>query len=364
MFTSTLRFGDGSTVSLQRTTVVGRAPASAPAVVAGLAEQLALDDDSQLSRHHLQLTVDGAGVSVMDLGSGNGTIVERSTRRHELVAMEPMELRSGDVIVFGRQRVILGLDAEFDATVIVGGDVPDADAASNDPTPPRSPAPTPAPVSEPAPAPVPATSVLPPQPAPPQPAPPQPAPPQPAPPVAAGGFVPGRADHAAGQPGFAPGRAVAPAGAGSPFVQSPQPQGGGYQVSTTPATFGARLWGTILDAFIYGFLMVVLIALTVGGFFIHPILGSLVGFFGYFGLFFLYWRQLATTGQTWGRRIAKVRVVGARTGMPIGYWKTFLRFFVANISGSVFYLGYLWMLWDDKQQTWHDKAAGSVVVAL
>jgi len=25
-------------------------------------------------------------------------------------------------------------------------------------------------------------------------------------------------------------------------------------------------------------------------------------------------------------------------------------------------IGYLWMLWDDEKQTWHDKVVGSVVV--
>ena len=28
----------------------------------------------------------------------------------------------------------------------------------------------------------------------------------------------------------------------------------------------------------------------------------------------------------------------------------------------VFYLGYLWMLWDYEKQTWHDKVADDVVV--
>jgi uncharacterized RDD family membrane protein YckC len=32
------------------------------------------------------------------------------------------------------------------------------------------------------------------------------------------------------------------------------------------------------------------------------------------------------------------------------------------LSGLLRFLGYFWMLWDDTQQTWHDKAAGSVVV--
>jgi uncharacterized RDD family membrane protein YckC len=35
---------------------------------------------------------------------------------------------------------------------------------------------------------------------------------------------------------------------------------------------------------------------------------------------------------------------------------------VSIVSAIVFLLGYLWMLWDPEKQTWHDKAAGSVVV--
>jgi uncharacterized RDD family membrane protein YckC len=31
------------------------------------------------------------------------------------------------------------------------------------------------------------------------------------------------------------------------------------------------------------------------------------------------------------------------------------------ISAIVLCLGYLWMLWDGEQQTWHDKIAGTHV---
>jgi uncharacterized RDD family membrane protein YckC len=34
------------------------------------------------------------------------------------------------------------------------------------------------------------------------------------------------------------------------------------------------------------------------------------------------------------------------------------------VSGYVCLLGYLWMLWDDKKQTWHDKMVGSNVVRV
>jgi uncharacterized RDD family membrane protein YckC len=32
------------------------------------------------------------------------------------------------------------------------------------------------------------------------------------------------------------------------------------------------------------------------------------------------------------------------------------------VSFVVFFIGYLWMLWDSNKQTWHDKAAGSVPI--
>lgn len=80
-------------------------------------------------------------------------------------------------------------------------------------------------------------------------------------------------------------------------------------------------------------------------------------------VFVLYVRALGKTGQTWGGKIVGVKVVGEMTGEPIGFGKALGRaLFAGAISGQIFYLGYLWMLWDDKQQTWHDKVVGSIVV--
>ena len=79
--------------------------------------------------------------------------------------------------------------------------------------------------------------------------------------------------------------------------------------------------------------------------------------------FVLYVRALGKTGQTWGRKIVGVKVVDEMTGEPLGFGKALGRvLFAAAISAQIFYLGYLWMLWDDKQQTWHDKVVGSIVV--
>jgi len=48
--------------------------------------------------------------------------------------------------------------------------------------------------------------------------------------------------------------------------------------------------------------------------------------------------------------------------VPIGYGRAFVRWLVSLVSGFVILIGYLWMLWDSEKQTWHDKAANSVVV--
>jgi uncharacterized RDD family membrane protein YckC len=168
----------------------------------------------------------------------------------------------------------------------------------------------------------------------------------------------------------------------------PPPYGGSPgAVSTGPyAGFGRRLVSVILDPILYGLayapFAVAGIVLVVMGFGdcttdpstdelvcngredIGAILGgvALLGV-GWLILVVVYLRGLATRGQTWGRRLAGVRVVRIDTGAPPGWGKAIGRtLFAGLVSGNFCYLGYLWMLWDDKNQTWHDKVSGTVVV--
>ncbi|MFN0089404.1 MAG: RDD family protein [Acidimicrobiales bacterium] len=76
-----------------------------------------------------------------------------------------------------------------------------------------------------------------------------------------------------------------------------------------------------------------------------------------------YVLPIARTGQTFGKRLMKIKVIDERTGGPIGRSRSFVRYLVlAFASGAVCYLGYLWMLWDARKRTWHDMAANSIVV--
>ena len=186
-----------------------------------------------------------------------------------------------------------------------------------------------------------------------------------------------------------------PIGSGAPPPQygaAPPPPG--YQAYTpSPASgyeragFGARFGGWLLDSILYGLLMAAFAvpgAIMIGSAFSDCVsvgedvvcppgepnggmiaLGGLLIVAGFILVIVLYLRALGKTGQTWGRKIAGVKVVGEMTGQPIGVGKALGRqLFAGIISGQVFYLGYLWMLWDDKKQTWHDKVVGSIVIKV
>jgi len=156
------------------------------------------------------------------------------------------------------------------------------------------------------------------------------------------------------------------------------------------AGFGTRLGAWLLDGLLYGLLAMVFVVpgvvLMASAFsdcdwietsedswevFCPPgepnggaiAAGIVLIVIGILVVMFLYVRAMGRTGQTWGARIVGVKVVDERTGSPIGFGRALGRsLFASVISANVFYLGYLWMLWDDKKQTWQDKVVNSVVV--
>ena len=78
---------------------------------------------------------------------------------------------------------------------------------------------------------------------------------------------------------------------------------------------------------------------------------------------YLYWycRRVGRR-QSVGQRAVALRVADIRTGRPIGGWRAFERQLAKLVSLIPLGLGFLWMLWDPRRQTWHDKIAGTVVV--
>ena len=68
-------------------------------------------------------------------------------------------------------------------------------------------------------------------------------------------------------------------------------------------------------------------------------------------------------GQTLGKRLLGVRVVPAHGTGQVGYARAAIRYVGRYVSASLCMLGYLWALWDPRDQAWHDKIAETVVVA-
>ena len=74
----------------------------------------------------------------------------------------------------------------------------------------------------------------------------------------------------------------------------------------------------------------------------------------------LYCRRVGR-GQSWGHQAVGIRVADAQTGQPIGTGRAVVRFFGRYLSAIPCYLCFLWMLWDGRKQTWHDKLTNSIV---
>ncbi|MBE1578916.1 RDD family protein [Amycolatopsis roodepoortensis] len=95
-------------------------------------------------------------------------------------------------------------------------------------------------------------------------------------------------------------------------------------------------------------------------------LGLLIAGLGYLAGFawtvYNRWIRMGTTGQSLGKKILKIKLVRESDGQPIGPLMAFVRDLCHNLDGWVCGLGYLWPLWDEKNQTFADKILSTVVV--
>jgi uncharacterized RDD family membrane protein YckC len=125
-------------------------------------------------------------------------------------------------------------------------------------------------------------------------------------------------------------------------------------MSGEAAGFWRRFAAAFIDALVVGIVEFIL-RFILGG---AGIALSVLCSFGYYTYFH------GRTGQTPGDAALGIRVVDIDNGNVIGYGRAFGRCLVSIVSGLVIVLGYLWMLWDPRKQTWHDKAVSSLPVRV
>lgn len=90
-------------------------------------------------------------------------------------------------------------------------------------------------------------------------------------------------------------------------------------------------------------------------------IGMILILAGIVGFLVLYCTMASRAGSI-GHRAVGIRIVDARTGDRVGAWRIFGRRVASYLSSLPCYLGFLWPLWDQRKQTWHDMIAKTVVV--
>lgn len=122
------------------------------------------------------------------------------------------------------------------------------------------------------------------------------------------------------------------------------------------AGFWIRFAAAFIDGLIYGipvFIVAAAVSLSQPA---QQLLSLVVG-----GAYFIP-QESGPTGQTVGKKLCGIRVVDQTSGGPIDQGRAGMRYLVSILSGFACALGYLWMLWDDNKQTWHDKASQTIVI--
>jgi uncharacterized RDD family membrane protein YckC len=133
-----------------------------------------------------------------------------------------------------------------------------------------------------------------------------------------------------------------------------------------PATLDERRYALMVDAVCLGFAYGGFLALfgSLGGHFVFSKLSATVCFFTfafvylqYFGLFTIF------GGSTPGMMVAGLRVASSTSDVPTPR-QYMLRAVGYLLSAGTFFLGFLWILWDEEGLTWHDRLSNTYLAQI
>lgn len=147
------------------------------------------------------------------------------------------------------------------------------------------------------------------------------------------------------------------------YTETPAPETHLFDDLPRPvyASFGERLVATIIDSVLVGIAnKVIQMVIGLDGRDWNLIFGSLLASVV---LDWLYYALMESSSSqaTVGKLVMGLKVTDLEGGR-INFGRATGRFFGRYISGLILLIGYLMMLWDDRNQTLHDKMAGTLVV--
>ncbi len=129
--------------------------------------------------------------------------------------------------------------------------------------------------------------------------------------------------------------------------------------------FFARLWASIIDTlWISLFILVILFSIFGIDYLNMPdseqgVMGSLLWWLlpAIMTIGFWFFRSASP-----GKILISAKIVDRKTGKKPDWWQIVARYVAYFISLLPFGFGFLWILWDDHKQGWHDKIASTLVI--
>ncbi|MET7283520.1 RDD family protein [Kribbella sp. NPDC005582] len=189
----------------------------------------------------------------------------------------------------------------------------------------------------------------------------------PTPPGQPGQYPPGQPNqYPPGQPGggFHPAGQIQPGY--NPYSQGSSGQGSyRYALPGQPAGYTTRVGASLIDGVLQslplGIGLIATIAMHTSDAAGAPLT---LGIAGSWVIWFLNRvLQQGRTGQSLGKKMTGTRVISLQTGELIGFGPNLGREVLAIVLNYVCFLNVIWPLWDEKQQTWHDKIVNDIVVS-
>jgi len=187
-------------------------------------------------------------------------------------------------------------------------------------------------------------------------------------------FPPGQPGQYGGQPAYGAQPGQYHAQGYNPYGQGgsgPQGYGHGYAPPGQLAGWPIRVGASMLDSLILSIpsIIGVILSVVIDGDQDRLGVGGGIAMGAGFFVAFLVWIwnrviQQGRTGQSFGKKLTGLKVVHVQTGQLIGMGPNLGREVCAQIFNQLCVLNVLWPLWDDKQQTWHDKVVSDIVIRL
>lgn len=118
--------------------------------------------------------------------------------------------------------------------------------------------------------------------------------------------------------------------------------------------FLTRLAALFIDAVIIS-----VISSLLSGYRSNSVMANMPGFVIGALYYVLMWTY--SNGQTLGKKVMKIKVI-REDGKPVDLQTAILRYIGYFVSGLFLGLGFIWVLFDDRKQGWHDKIAHTFVV--